>query len=175
MGVLELLEPIKLEGIAVSVLCGLIIGLERQLSEKPTGIRTSSLICLGTYIFVAASQLLQGGNVDPGRIVGQVITGIGFIGAGVILTRQGVVVGVTSASVIWVLAGIGVLIGLDRYMAAILLSFFTVGILVGVNLLEKTFVHLRKGIYSRLVSRIHKASRGVDEDGADPFSEDNER
>jgi len=56
-----LLEPIRWEGIAVAVLCGLIVGLERQLSGKPTGIRTSSLICLGTYIFVAASHMLQGG------------------------------------------------------------------------------------------------------------------
>jgi putative Mg2+ transporter-C (MgtC) family protein len=88
-----LLSPIRLEGIAVAVLCGLIVGLERQLSGKPTGIRTSSLVCLGTYIFVSVSQLIQGPNVDPGRIAGQVITGIGFIGAGVILTRQGVVIG----------------------------------------------------------------------------------
>jgi len=153
-----LLEPIRWEGIAVAVLCGLIVGLERQLSGKPTGIRTSSLICLGTYIFVAASHMLQGGNIDPGRIVGQVITGIGFIGAGVILTRQGVVIGVTSASVIWVLAGIGILIGFDRYAAAILLSILTVGILIGVNLLEKTFVHLEKGIYSRFATRRRKKS-----------------
>jgi putative Mg2+ transporter-C (MgtC) family protein len=151
-----LLNPIRVEGILVAVLCGLIVGLERQLSGKPTGIRTSSLICLGSYIFVAATHLLQNGNVDPGRIVGQVITGIGFLGAGVILTRQGIVVGVTSAAVIWVLAGIGILIGLDRYAAAVLLSLTTVGILIGVNVLEKTFVHLEKGIYSRIAGRKRK-------------------
>lgn len=158
MDIQALLEPIRLEGIVVAILCGLIVGLERQLSGKPTGIRTSSLICLGSYIFVAATHLLQGGNIDPGRIVGQVITGIGFLGAGVILTRQGIVVGVTSASVIWVLAGIGILIGLDRYAAAVLLSITTVGILIGVNFLEKTFVHLEKGIYSRFAGRKRKKS-----------------
>lgn len=151
-----LLSPIRLEGIGTAIICGLIIGLERQLSGKPTGIRTSSLICLGTYIFVSVSQLIQGPNVDPGRIVGQVITGIGFIGAGVILTRQGAVVGVTSASVIWILAGIGLLIGFGEYMTSILLSVLTVGILLGVNLLEATFVALRKGIYAKFVSHKKK-------------------
>jgi putative Mg2+ transporter-C (MgtC) family protein len=145
-----MLSPIRLEGIGVAILCGLIVGLERQLSGKPTGIRTSSLICLGTYIFVSVSQLIQGSNVDPGRIVGQVITGIGFIGAGVILTRQGVVIGVTSASVIWVLAGIGLLIGFGKYTTSILLSVITVGILTGVNFLEATFKAFQKGVYARL-------------------------
>ena len=114
MNFTELLSPLELDGILTSLLCGLIIGLERQLSGKPAGIRTSSLICLGTYIFVATGGLFID-NTDPSRIVGQVITGIGFIGAGVILSREGIVVGVTSAAVIWVLAGIGVLIGLERY------------------------------------------------------------
>ncbi len=157
-----MLSPIRLEGIGVAILCGLIVGLERQLSGKPTGIRTSSLICLGTYIFVAVSHLVQGPNVDPGRIVGQVITGIGFIGAGVILTRQGVVIGVTSASVIWVLAGIGLLIGFGKYTTSILLSVITVGILTGVNFLEATFMALRKGVYARLPW--HKRKTTNDED-----------
>ena len=161
MDIQSLLSPIKLEGIAVAILCGLIVGLERQLSGKPTGIRTSSLICLGTYIFVAVSQLVQGPSVDPGRIVGQVITGIGFIGAGVILTRQGVVIGVTSPAVIWVLAGIGLLIGFGKYTTSILLSVITVGILIGVNFLEATFKAFRKGVYARLPW--HKRKKGEEE------------
>jgi putative Mg2+ transporter-C (MgtC) family protein len=158
----SLLAPIRLEGIGVAILCGLIVGLERQLSGKPTGIRTSSLICLGTYIFVAVSHLIQGPNVDPGRIVGQVITGIGFIGAGVILTRQGVVIGVTSAAVIWVLAGIGLLIGFGKYTTSILLSIITVGILIGMNFLEATFKAFRKGVYARLPW--HKRKKTDEED-----------
>lgn len=155
------LMPLRWEGIATAVVCGLIIGLERQLSGKPAGIRTSSLICLGTYIFVAVSQLIQGGNIDPGRIIGQVITGIGFIGAGVILTRQGLVVGVTSASVIWILAGIGLLIGFGRYTTSIIVSILTVGILLGMNFLEATFTAFSRGIYSRFVT--HKKKTRNDE------------
>jgi putative Mg2+ transporter-C (MgtC) family protein len=150
------IAPLRIEGIVTAIICGLIIGLERQLSGKPTGIRTCSLICLGTYVFVTVNQLLQGNNIDPGRIVGQVVTGIGFIGAGVILTRQGVVIGITSAAVIWVLAGVGILIGFGKYAAAILLSIITVAILLGMNLLEKTFVALRKGVHAKLATHKKK-------------------
>jgi putative Mg2+ transporter-C (MgtC) family protein len=151
-----LILPLKIEGIITAIICGSIIGLERQLSGKPTGIRTCSLICLGTYVFVTVSQLLQGNNIDPGRIVGQVITGIGFIGAGVILTRQGVVVGITSAAVIWVLAGVGILIGFGEYAASILLSIVSVAILLGMNFLEKTFIALQKGVHAKLVTHKKK-------------------
>jgi len=149
-----LLSPLQPEGICTAILCGLIIGLERQLSDKPAGIRTSILICLGTYVFVSAIKLVQGSDIDPTRIIGQVITGIGFIGAGVILTRGGIVIGITSASVIWILAGIGVLIGLERYVASIILSILTVLILLGVTLLEKFVSSLQKGIYAKLTSRV---------------------
>ena len=162
MNIPALLLPLKVQGIAAAVICGLIIGLERQLSGKPTGIRTCSLICLGTYVFTSVSLLLQGGNVDPTRIVGQIVTGIGFIGAGVILTRQGVVVGITSASVIWVLAGIGILIGLDKYAAAILLSVLTVGILLGVELLETLFKSLSHEIVEKF--DFHKKKKLDDKD-----------
>jgi putative Mg2+ transporter-C (MgtC) family protein len=156
------LMPLRWEGIVTAMVCGLIIGLERQLSGKPAGIRTSSLICLGTYIFVAVSHLIQGGNIDPGRIIGQVITGIGFIGAGVIMTRQGLVVGVTSASVIWILAGIGVLIGFGRYTTSILISILTVGILIGMNFLEATFASFSRGIYTKLIP--HKKKHQNDDE-----------
>ena len=149
MSFAALFEPLSLLGIGTAVLCGMVVGLERQLSGKPTGMRTSILICLGSYIFVAVNQMISGGNVDPGRIVGQIITGIGFIGAGVILTRQGIVVGVTSAAVIWVLAGVGILIGFDKHLTAVVVSLLVVVVLTGVNFLESSFMILRKGIYER--------------------------
>lgn len=157
MNFTELLSPLELDGILTSLLCGLIIGLERQLSGKPAGIRTSSLICLGTYIFGAAGGLFTD-NTDPSRIVGQVITGIGFIGAGVILSREGVVVGVTSAAVIWVLAGIGVLISLERYFTSITLSIITIIILIGMNILESFFKSFQKGVYKRIYKKPKNSS-----------------
>ena len=157
-----LLSPLRWEGVITAVICGLIVGLERQLSGKPTGIRTCSLICLGTYVFTTVSLFLQSSHVDPSRIVGQIITGIGFIGAGVILTRQGVLIGITSASVIWVLAGIGILIGFEKYAASIVLSILTVGILQGVTLLERVFTSLRQGIFAKLDWHKHKESDNKD-------------
>src|SRR5688500_9804511 len=100
--------------VGMALLCGGIVGLERQLRGKPAGIRTSALICIGTSMFVYLGRQLEGDHGDPARVVGQVVTGIGFLGAGVIMTRNGLLTGVTSAAVIWILAAAGAAIGLGR-------------------------------------------------------------
>ncbi len=149
---MEALDPqttLFWQRVGVAILCGGIIGLERQLRNKPAGIRTSILICLGTQVFVQLGGLFQGAQADPTRVLGQVVTGIGFLGGGVILAREGLVVGVTSAAVIWVLAAIGATIGLGRSLPAIALAILTVLVLVGVEILETTFRRLRGGIYSK--------------------------
>src|SRR5918992_3632699 len=98
--------------LGTAIFCGGIIGLERQLRGKAAGMRTSILICLGTELFVGLGASFAGDRVDPTRVLGQVVTGIGFLGGGVILSRGGALVGGTSAAVIWVLAALGSLIGL---------------------------------------------------------------
>lgn len=134
--------------IGVTLVCGGIIGLERQLRGKPAGIRTSILICLGTQVFISLGGTQVATNGDPSRVLGQVITGIGFIGAGVIMGKENIVKGVTSAAIIWVLAGIGAAIGLGHIGAAISLTFVTVAVLVGVEFLEGSFLKLRRGVHS---------------------------
>jgi len=131
--------------IGVAVLCGGVIGIERQMRGKPAGIRTNILICLGTTIFVKLSTLFGGQNTDPTRVLGQVATGIGFLGAGVIIARGGHVKGVTSAAVIWTLAGIGAMIGFGLFAPAIVLAVITVGILTGLEFLETNIHWLRRG------------------------------
>jgi len=131
--------------IGVAVLCGGIVGIERQMRGKPAGIRTNILICLGTTIFVKLSTLFGGQNTDPTRVLGQVATGIGFLGAGVIIARGGHVKGVTSAAVIWTLAGIGAMIGFGLFAPAIVLAVITVGILTGLEFLETNIHWLRRG------------------------------
>jgi putative Mg2+ transporter-C (MgtC) family protein len=128
--------PFDWHAIGTSLLCGSIIGIERQLRGKPVGIRTSSLITLGTYIFIAASLYVSAHMAgpekvvtDPSRIIGQVITGIGFLGAGVMLARDGFVLGVTSAATIWMLASIGVVIAIGYNMVAIKLSLVVILVL----------------------------------------------
>lgn len=140
--------------LGTAILCGGIIGLERQLRGKAAGIRTSILICLGTQLFVALGASFGGERVDPTRVLGQVVTGIGFVGGGVILAREGAVIGVTSAAVIWVLAALGALIGLGHLVAAIVLTLVTVGLLTGVELLESVFRRLREGATERELDRI---------------------
>jgi putative Mg2+ transporter-C (MgtC) family protein len=140
--------------LGTAILCGGIIGLERQLRGKAAGIRTSILICLGTQLFVGLGASFAGDRVDPTRVLGQVVTGIGFLGGGVILAREGAVVGVTSAAVIWVLAALGSLIGLDHLLAALVLTLVTVGLLIGVEFLESIFRRLREGATDRELERI---------------------
>jgi putative Mg2+ transporter-C (MgtC) family protein len=140
--------------VGTAVLCGGIVGLERQLRGKAAGIRTSILICLGTAIFVSLGDSFSGERVDPTRVLGQVVSGIGFLGGGVILAREGAVIGVTSAAVIWVLAALGSLIGLGHLTAALIITLVTVGLLIGVELLESVFRRLRQGATERELERI---------------------
>jgi putative Mg2+ transporter-C (MgtC) family protein len=140
--------------LGTAILCGGIIGLERQLRGKAAGIRTSILICLGTELFVGLGASFAGDRVDPTRVLGQVVTGIGFLGGGVILAREGGVVGVTSAAVIWVLAALGSLIGLGHLLGALVLTLVTVGLLIGVEFLESIFRRLREGATDRELERI---------------------
>jgi len=83
------------------------------------------------------------------RIIGQIITGIGFLGAGVILTRDGIVIGVTSAACIWILAAIGITIGTDHHITGIKLAILAVLILIGVDTAEKKIDFLRKGLQKK--------------------------
>lgn len=101
----------------VAVVCGTVIGTERNRREKPAGLRTMILICLGASIFTQASLLLAGHTSDPARIAAQVVTGVGFLGAGAIIHGGGRVSGFTTAAAIWVVAAIGVVVG-GGYIAA---------------------------------------------------------
>jgi putative Mg2+ transporter-C (MgtC) family protein len=143
-------HPLTWEALLCCLLSGIIIGLERQLRGKPVGMRTSALICIGTYVFIAISRQVSTGATDPSRIIGQVVTGIGFLGAGVILARHGAVVGVTSASAIWVLAAIGAVIGLGFPWLGVKLAVLTVAVLVGVELIEHRFEFLQRGVHHNL-------------------------
>ncbi|MCQ8876911.1 MgtC/SapB family protein [Pseudoalteromonas shioyasakiensis] len=143
-------SPYSWSAIGTAAFCGALIGAERQLRGKPVGIRTSVLIILGTYLFLASAFMLHGDVIDHSRVVGQIITGIGFLGAGVMLAKDGAVVGVTSAATIWVLAAIGVMIATEHLAAAIKLSVLVVGILYGVDVLEAQFKSLSKGVHRQV-------------------------
>ncbi|MEO8795435.1 MAG: MgtC/SapB family protein [Daejeonella sp.] len=112
--------------IVLSVLCGSVLGFEREYHNKTAGFRTIILICLGSTVFTIASQKM-GGSDD--RIAANIITGIGFIGAGVIFKNDINVKGLTTAAVIWITAAIGMVIGINQYFMGIGLSIIVLIIL----------------------------------------------
>jgi putative Mg2+ transporter-C (MgtC) family protein len=102
--------------LGLSFLIGGLIGLDRELEQKPAGLRTMLLVCLGSTIFVLIGAFLPG--LEQGRIIAGVITGIGFLGAGAILRTEGDVHGLTTAATIWLVCGIGLAVGCGAYLLA---------------------------------------------------------
>jgi len=136
----QIVDIFKLElmlqlGLA-SVLGGA-IGLERELGGKPAGLRTNILICLGSVLYTHLSIAMVGGGSDPTRVAGQIVTGVGFIGAGTILHARGAVVGLTSAATIWVVAAIGVALGSGFYLEGIVTTIVVLAVLAGLGRAEK--------------------------------------
>lgn len=140
--------------ILMTLFCGTVIGIERQMNGKPVGIRTSILICTATMTFVYIAQLVD--NSQSVRVLGQAITGVGFLGAGVIMAKEGLIMGVTSASVVWMLSAVGAGIGFGYYLVSVTAALITIGVLVGVELLETSFKSLRKGVHEKFKSNPHK-------------------
>jgi putative Mg2+ transporter-C (MgtC) family protein len=126
----------------LAILCGGLIGIEREMKSKPAGFRTNILICLGSMLFMWISIHLGqsvGGDrpSDPGRIAAQVVTGIGFLGAGTIIQARGRVVGLTSAAMIWVVAAVGMVIGAGQSVVGVATTFLILVVLLGLGLFEK--------------------------------------
>ena len=123
--------------LALATLLGGAIGLERELGGKPAGLRTNILICLGAALYTSLSIDIAGGRADPGRVAAQIVTGVGFIGAGTILHARGAVVGLTSAATIWVVAAIGVALGSGHYLEGVGATLLVVAVLQGLGRAEK--------------------------------------
>lgn len=115
-----------------SVACGLLIGVERETKQKPAGLRTITLICVGSTLFTFASILMAGGwaAADRTRIAAQVVSGVGFLGAGAILQHRGTIIGLTTGATIWAAAAIGMLVGAGYAAAGIVLTILVVGLLL---------------------------------------------
>lgn len=113
--------------IAIAILIGGIIGAEREYHDKSAGLRTITLICVGSCLFTLVSLLLTNGTAD--RIASTVVTGIGFLGAGVIFKSETGVNGLTTAATIWATAAIGMAIGNGLYIVASASAFFILVIL----------------------------------------------
>lgn len=116
--------------IGAALLAGLFIGIEREIHNKNAGLKTNALVSLGAAVFVLTSLNFEGDKyVDTTRVIGQVVTGIGFLGAGVILHKGTVVRGLTTAATVWCSAGAGCLAAIGQFVELFLL----VGVIVFVN------------------------------------------
>jgi len=104
-------------GLALGI--GALIGYQREMDDEPAGFRTHILICVGSALFTILSLEFVG-DVDPSRVAAGLVTGIGFLGAGVIFKAENRIKGLTTASDFWVLAAIGMAVGIGYYLAAIL-------------------------------------------------------
>ncbi len=128
----------------LALVLGGIIGFQREKTERPAGLRTHALVCLGATVFTLVSYLgfgLQDG-FDPTRIAAGVVTGIGFIGAGVIFRQGPLVKGVTTAASIWVVAAIGLALGVKLYYLALIVTILGFLILSIVKFFEDKLIRL---------------------------------
>jgi putative Mg2+ transporter-C (MgtC) family protein len=132
IGALETEILIKL---VVSTVLGLLIGFERAVHEKPAGMRTHSLVCVGSTLFTIISMSIMGG--EPSRIAAGIVTGIGFLGAGIIFRSESKMKGITTAAELWVLASIGLAVGIGFYFAALITTLIVIFILVPMKYVEK--------------------------------------
>ena len=125
----------------VSLVLGTLLGWERQLGRKPAGLRTHTLVCLGSTLFVLLARHavteIGGSNLDPTRIIHGVVTGIGFLGAGSILRQEGWVQGLTTAASVWMVSAIGVAVGVRAYPLAITGTVLALVVLEGYRWVER--------------------------------------
>jgi putative Mg2+ transporter-C (MgtC) family protein len=122
--------------VVLATVLGGAIGMERELSGKPAGLRTNILICVGATLFTVLSLKLAAARGDPARVAAQILPGVGFIGAGTILHARGSVTGLTSAATIWVVAAIGMALGAGAYTEAVGTTLLVMLILAGLGYLE---------------------------------------
>jgi putative Mg2+ transporter-C (MgtC) family protein len=132
----------------VAAVLGGAVGLERELNHKPAGIRTNLLICLGAALFtILSDDMASAFGGDHTRIAAQIIPGIGFIGAGVVIRERGTVIGITSAATIFVVASIGMAVGAGLYGIGVVCAAILLASLVVIGRLEQ-----RLGLHMRLMN-----------------------
>lgn len=130
----------------VAIACGGAIGFERELSRKAAGLRTNVLICMGAALFTIVSRHISGGAAytDPARLVAQVVAGIGFLGAGVILQSRGSITGLTTAATIFVVGAIGITIGDGLFSIALIATVLIIGVLVILRRVERRIIRRQR-------------------------------
>jgi len=135
----------------LSAILGGLIGLEREIHGRPAGFRTHLLVSLGACVFTVTSiyfyRIYGAGAVDPSRVAAQVVTGIGFLGAGAIIREKASIRGLTTAACLWVASAVGVACGLGAYAVSAVVTLVAIGSLL---LLKKVEGSLTRDTYSAI-------------------------
>lgn len=128
--------------LALAMICGGAIGIERELNRKPAGLRTNVLICFGAALYMIVSRHISGGAAytDPARLAAQVVAGIGFLGAGVILQARGSITGLTTAATIFVVGAVGISIGEGLFSLGLFSTISIILVLVGLRKAERAVI-----------------------------------
>ena len=150
----DALKLILLLKLLLATLLGGAIGFEREIAGKPAGLRTNILICVGAALFTHLSiSIAQIGFTPDGRpygdttrIAAQIVSGIGFLGAGAILHAHGAVVGLTTAATIWVVAAVGAAVGAGAYVEGVGTSVLIILVLVGLRPVERRLLNRRRKV-----------------------------
>lgn len=123
--------------IVLAVVLGASIGIEREFSGKAAGLRTNVLICLGAAAFTIISKRMGGESDSLTRIAAQIVTGVGFLGAGAIIQDRGGVHGLTTAATIWFVASLGMACGAGFYELAVIMTLLAVFVLIGLRQIQR--------------------------------------
>jgi len=127
--------------ILLAVVLGAAIGVEREFSGKAAGLRTNVLICLGAAVFTIISKRMAGENDSLTRIAAQIVTGVGFLGAGAIIQDRAGVHGLTTAATIWFVASLGMACGAGLYLLAVILTLLAIFVLIGLRQIQQSLRH----------------------------------
>lgn len=141
----------------LAAVLGAVIGLERESHRRPAGFRTHTLVCLGSALVMLVSAYAfarhpRAWPYDPTRIAAQVVSGIGFLGAGTILREGPVIRGLTTAASLWVVASIGLAVGAGFYLGAVVTTVLSVGTLVWLSRIERQVLLSKESVLSLVVS-----------------------
>ncbi len=147
--------------LVLATVLGAIVGVERERLERAAGLRTHALVGVGAALFMLVSVFgfgdvvdMPGVTLDPSRVAAQVVSGIGFLGAGTIIFQREIVRGLTTAASVWAVAAIGLAVGGGLYLAAFGATILTLLILAGLKPLEnRFFLHRRQRILTVTVER----------------------
>ncbi|MCP5100560.1 MAG: MgtC/SapB family protein [Chloroflexi bacterium] len=144
--------------LTLAAVLGGIVGIERELTGHPAGLRTNILISTSSCLFTILSMSafpLAGNSQDTARVAAQIVTGVGFLGAGAVIQTKKAVHGLTTAATIWMVAAVGMAAATDLYILGILTTIMTTGVLVLLGPVS-TWLEAKSEIYQRRHHKLYK-------------------